>query len=416
MEWNRILPRLMSQKPTRRPPRATTMKETSSPRRFLPGRLQLARALNELTQAELARRVAVTQQFIGYVEIGRKEPSETLVCAFADACGLEPAFFYNHEIDTSVHRSEEWSFRRYQTTSAATIHRLAAHGTMVRILVAHLERMLRLPADDVPALHEATTAGREAVERAAERCRMQWGLGQDLPTKHLTRTLERAGVVVTLVEAKSEKVDGFSTSHGARSIVVIAVDKGSPSRRVFTTAHEAGHLVLHAGDETGTPEHEEQANAFASALVLPRRGFIREFPRPPRSRFWGRGYWSDLFEMKRRWRASASAIVRRAFDLRMIDGVQYQRAYKQMSAHGWTKGEPDHTEPPFETPELLPNAFRALKSKLGVTPLDVAEQLGWKPETLERIAGISIEPPQESEVPRARVIPLALARPDRRRD
>ena len=41
--------------------------------------------------------------------------------------------------------------------------------------------------------------------------------------------------------------------------------------------------------------------------------------------------------MKKRWRVSAAAIVRRAFDLKMIDAADYQRAYKFMSAQGCAK-------------------------------------------------------------------------------
>ena len=167
---------------------------------------------------------------------------------------------------------------------------------------------------------------------------------------------------------------------------------------------------MHVGVETGTPETESEANVFASAFLLPRRGFIREFPRPSRG-FWKRSYWKDLFDMKKRWRVSAAAIVRRAFDLKMIDAADYQRAYKFMSAQGWLKnGEPPATEPEMEGPEMLPRTFSLLASRLGISQRDVAESLHWKPSVLEKVSGIPIVEAAPVDAPRAKIIPISLSR------
>ncbi len=153
------------------------------------------------------------------------------------------------------------------------------------------------------------------------------------------------------------------------------------------------------------------ANSFASAFLLPRRGFIREFPRPPVG-YWPRSYWQDLFEFKRRWRVSVAAIVRRAFDLRMIDAAQYQRAYKFMSGRGWLRqGEPAATEPEMEVPELLPRSLSLLASRCGISQSDIASALHWKLHVLEKVSGIPIvESLPKDRPPQAKIIHLALVR------
>ncbi len=386
---------------------ARTMKTNAQ---FSRTRLQLARAFNEVTQAELGERLGVGQAFIGQIETDRKQPSDMLVMAMADTLGVEAKFFFEPSADEF--RADDWSFRRYQSASAADMGRLLAQGTLLCMLVEFLDSALKLPADNVPTVARPTS--REEIERAADLCRMQLGLGLDVPIKNVTRAFERAGVVFATASGGGGKIDAISRSVGQRGVILLSEDKGSASRRLFDVSHEGGHLVMHQGIETGTHETEEEANIFASAFLLPRRGFIKEFPRPPSNGSWTRKYWNDLFDMKKRWRASVAAIIRRGFDLKMLDATQYQRAMRYMSAQSWLRhGEPPATEPEMEAPELLPNALAVLEKQRGITPLGVAAALGWKPETLAKIAGkgIQIEPPAKDEPPTAQVLLFPARKP-----
>lgn len=383
---------------------------TTSSRQFSRTRLQLARSFAEVTQAELAARVGVGQPFIGLIETGRKEPSDGLVDAIADALGFSKGFFF--EAGSDEFRADDWSFRRFQNASAASINRLLAHGTLFCLLVGYFDATLRLPGDNIPTVKRPKN--REEIERAAELCRMQLGVGLDVPIKNVTRAFELAGVMIATVGSTGGRIDAVSRAVGHRGVILLSDDKCSTSRRLFDLCHEGGHLVMHVGTETGTHETEEEANAFASAMLLPRRAFIRELPRPPRG-YWTRTYWRQLFDMKKRWRASVAAIVRRAFDLNMIGAAEYQRAYKFMSSQGWLRnGEPAATEPEPEQLSLLPNAFATLKSRRGITARDVASALHWAPSTLEKVSGIAIQDEEpQPEVPTAQIVAIDFARAKR---
>lgn len=364
----------------------TTVTTTAS--EFCPGRVRLARTFNGWTQAELGERTGVTHQYVGYLETGYKTPTALNVEAIAAATGFNVRFFHLPLVDEF--RDEECHFRRRTTTPVSVRTRVLAHGTLFGALVSYIDTVLSLPAHDIPSNAESSSA--ESIERATEAVRDRWGLGRDVPIKNLTRAVERAGVVVTRFEGCSAKVDAFSRS-GKRHIIILNTEKQSTSRSRFDLAHECGHLVLHGGRTTGDVDTEKEADRFASALLLPRSGFAREFPR---------GYrldWTALFQLKKRWGVSVSAQIRRAYDLRMIDAAQYQRAYKYIAARGWLKGEPE--EPELEQPELVQLSLAALATHYSVGPRDVCDRLGWQERVFERVACMAVPtdpPPRESNV------------------
>jgi Zn-dependent peptidase ImmA (M78 family) len=100
----------------------------------------------------------------------------------------------------------------------------------------------------------------------------------------------------------------------------------------FDLGHEAGHLIMHRGVQTSDNETEEQANRFASAFLLPKSSFVHEYPRSRFDR-------TSIFELKLRWKASAAAILRRAYDLRMISADQYRTGHTHLSKTGQKKLE-----------------------------------------------------------------------------
>ena len=141
---------------------------------------------------------------------------------------------------------------------------------------------------------------------------------------------------------------------------------------------------MHHGLHTGTAETELAANRFAAALLMPRRAFAREFQTFS---------WKHIFDLKRRWRVSASAIVRRAYDLKLIGAVTYRRAFQYMSAQGWkTNGEPH--EPEFQEPESFSTAMRQLGADGGLTIDQLRGELYFTPETFQEVTGFSVPEPK----------------------
>jgi Zn-dependent peptidase ImmA (M78 family) len=131
--------------------------------------------------------------------------------------------------------------------------------------------------------------------------------------------IESKGVIIVRHLAKSKKVDTFSRYSSLMATIFPNQEIQSSSRCNFDVAHELGHLVMHRGVQTGTIETERAANKFAGAFLMPRQAFGRAFQGAPFSL----GY---VLKIERRWRTTAAAVVRRAYDLNLLDAVDYRKA------------------------------------------------------------------------------------------
>ena len=343
---------------------------------FVGSRLALARAFQRVTLKELADAVSASLGLIGHYEKGlKKNPKPDLVAALAEALKVRAPFFF--EPPHELWREEECSFRRRAATPQGIKRRARAHGTLMDLVLRELATMVKFPKYAIPSIQASDTA---AIERAADQCREAWGLGFG-PIPHIGRVAEKNGAILVQHFRHADKIDAFSR-RGTHSIIVLNTSRKSTSRWVFDVAHELGHFVLHKGIRTGSKATEDQANAFASALLLPRRAFSREFISANFS-------WDHVFDLKRRWTTSASAIIRRAFGLSLINPILYRRCYQYMSVKGWLKEEP--YEPDFVGPEWLASACNVARDRYSVTPQVLSERLNLETETFTAITGIPVE-------------------------
>lgn len=363
---------------------------------FVGTKFRLARMFHGLTQAELSSQLNLNYQWISALESGHVVPTTMQLQALCQQLDFLPSFFKQPLFDEF--RDEECHFRRRSTTSLSARNRVLAHGTLFGQLTNFFDSYLSLPEDRVPSIR---VDHREDIECAAETCRKRWGLGLDTPILNFTRILEHAGIIVTEVRGYAESIDAFSRS-GRRHVLVLNTEKQSASRSRFDMAHECGHLVMHGGMETGSLETEAQANQFASALLLPRAAFVNEFPQNKTMQ------WNTLFKMKQRWRVSVAAILRRAFELHLIDTHSYQKAYRFMNAQGWRTHEPHEFD--REQPELMMLSLRELEETLAMPKKAIAQQLGWGARIFETVTGIAFDPKEQIEMQQNNVIQMALFR------
>lgn len=358
---------------------------------FLGERLQIAREFRGLTQKQIAERVVASPSLVSLCEAGKKkEPAPDLVEAFGVVLGFEPGFFY--QPITELFLDQECSFRHRRTAPERLKNQIRAHGNLIGMVVERLKTLLNFPRLNVPKIPALSN---EEIEAAAERCRHQWSLRMDAPILNISRVVEHSGIIVVPHVVNTTRVDAFSRS-GQISIIFLNQTIQSTSRWVFDIAHECGHLVMHAGIQTGDQNTERAADRFASAFLMPHRAFAREFNM-------GQFSWTHILELKRRWKVSAQAIVRRSYDLGLIDAVTYRQAFKAMSARGWrSKGEPH--EPAFQNPEMFSVALNALGSKVELTLEALCRDLHFMPATFFDVTGVPI--------PRAKAAPvLAFRKP-----
>jgi Zn-dependent peptidase ImmA (M78 family) len=181
------------------------------------------------------------------------------------------------------------------------------------------------------------------LEEISIQLRCCWNLGEG-PIADLRYILESNGVVVTCLNTNSEKIDAFSQrtiiNDGEMFIIAISSIGQTSARARFDMAHELGHILLHPWSEDielisreEFKARERQANTFASAFLLPRSSFIKDVSFYPTTL----DYYKHL---KQKWNVSISAMIYRAYYLKVISFNQYQYLMRQVSKNGWREKEP----------------------------------------------------------------------------
>lgn len=339
--------------------------------------LRLARVFNAFALEDVAGRVGKTRQYIHKLETGQSSPTSALIDELATALGVEPGFF---AVPASGIADEHVHFRKLFTTRAVVKHIAMAKAEVLSRLIAYLDRELKLPEVRIPTIVDATNPA--DIERAAEMCRRDWGLGLG-PIGNMTRLAESVGAVVTTFESVSREVDALSVI-GRRPLIVRNEAKESPCRQRFDVGHELGHCALHQGRVTGDRITESEANRFAGALLIPRSMMAKLFPRP-------RGYrldWRGISDFKMTWKVSKAAALYRARQLNLIDEHQYRTGVITLKRTGEAIRESEDHLIASEAPELLKTSFMVLRKKKGRTVKDVAAALRVKVEFLREFIGV----------------------------
>jgi len=310
---------------------------------FQPGRLRLARELENISQSDLSGPADVTPAAISQFESGDAKPSGETLRLLAKALSVPVEFLClpmeeTHEGFFRSLRKSSAAQRRRARSLAHLVHDLAVAPSGDRVLA-----QLSLPRIPLDTLDVESAL----IAQAARAVRSAWGLAAG-PVPNVVAVLEQHGVLVLRLPLDAAEVDAFSLPFPDRPVVVLGDDKGDRARSRFDAAHELGHLVMHGESVWGVKEVETQAHKFAAEFLMPAADIRAELP--------SRADWAHLFALKQRWHVSIAALLMRAKDLGVMSSAAYTTAMKGLSARGWRRTEPiqlGRPEGPSVTTELL---------------------------------------------------------------
>jgi Zn-dependent peptidase ImmA (M78 family) len=142
---------------------------------------------------------------------------------------------------------------------------------------------------------------------------------EDEPIRDICGLLEENGVPILAVHYASNSFFGLSVApeSGGPAIVVNAWSRIPVERRIFSAAHELGHLLLHPAtydlcevcDEEDIEESEREADQFAGYLLMPIRSFDREWEETA-----GLPFVERVLKVKRMFRVSYQTVLRRLIE------------------------------------------------------------------------------------------------------
>lgn len=323
--------------------------------------LRIARQARGRSQCGLAKQSGVSQANLSKLENGLITPNTDVLDRLSDSLHFPRSFFWEPDQVLGLPMSVHPMYRKKARVNQRGLARLEAE---LNIRLMHIRRLLKsvdhvaefpLPRLDIDEFGDP--------ERIAGLVRRTW-LVPTGPLKDLVGWVERAGCVVVPCDFTALSVDGV-TINSPDMPPCIFLNRNQPAdRQRFTLGHELGHFVMH---QVPSRTMEEEANAFASALLMPAREI-----RPYLS---GRLTIQKLAALKPVWRVSMQALLYRAKVLGTVTENQSRYLWRQISALGYRRNEPPELDFRAEEPNVLPEIFRLHLDEFGYDIKDLCAVL-----------------------------------------
>lgn len=345
---------------------------------FRPEMLRIARDARGMTQGDIAKAANVTQALVSKLENGLIiEPSDDVVRDIAAALRFPPSFFEQKDRTIGF---PHFHYRKRAKLGAGPLSKIEA---ILNIRKMHISKLLRSyeKTSEKPIPQIDLDNSRISPERAAEQMREYWTLKRG-PIDDLTRVIEEAGGIVVSTAFGTNLLDGVSLRVEGLPPIIFMNNEMPGDRYRFSLAHELGHLILHSipgNDE----EMEEQAHKFAASLLMPAseiKPYLADIK------------FSNLARVKAHWKVSIKALIKRAYDLKMITDYQYKNSC--IMYNKTFKGE-EPIDIPIEKPSLLKEMVSYHLNELGYTLSDLSALLSLRVEDVERLY---------AEKPRLRIV------------
>lgn len=334
---------------------------------FNPSLLLLARQYRGASQEDVAKQAGLTQGHYSRIENGLLPdgPSAENVEKISGALGFPHGFFYQSDGLTGLPLSVHPMHRKRAAVGERTLKKIHAE---LNIRLIHLRRYMRAasfePQLPLPHIDVYEGGGPSEIARLLRRA---WSV-PDGPIGNLTDYCERAGILVIWC-ALEKGIDGVTMRVRDLPSCIFLNRSAPPDRMRASLAHELGHVIMHRIPTDGM---EDEANAFASELMVPERDFRRQFIGMSGIRL----EWLAL--QKAYWKMSMAFLLYRAGATEAITRHQSEYAWKKINSLGWRLREPQETDFPYEEPTVFP---RLLKMHI--------DALGYDLDTISRLVSTS---------------------------
>jgi Zn-dependent peptidase ImmA (M78 family)/DNA-binding XRE family transcriptional regulator len=297
-------------------------------------RLKLARKMAGMSLQGLSDALVnkVTKQALSKYEQGEMNPTSEVLLSIAKALRLKPDYFLKRkslELGQILFRKRAALNKREEDTIVEKVRDYVER-------YMELEEILNVEKPFDNPLKEFKIEKKEDVEKAADKLRKDWNLG-DSPILNIVEMLELKGIKVILID-DVDTLDGLAvfTSTGIPIVVVNKKNK-SIERIRFTIIHELAHLLLNLSILLSNHKLEEEwCHFFSSCFLIPSHMLRSMMGGGKRTYI----YINELIKIKEYYGISVRAIVHRLKGLEIITDNYYQRWVIYMSKQYGQRGEP----------------------------------------------------------------------------
>jgi Zn-dependent peptidase ImmA (M78 family)/DNA-binding XRE family transcriptional regulator len=307
--------------------------------------LKLARNYLGHSQKEFAQWLGVSQGTISNIEKNISPLSDEIIFVLKKYFGDN---FFNQRMSTpnlKVH------YRASATIAKKYTDLFESRLQIISNSITELLELVEINTNNIPKIDPEDF--NLDIETIANEVRDFFDLGRN-PINNLVDLLERNGVIVYFFEydfitSQNKNFDGVSF-YVAGTPVILINRKIQGARKMFTLAHELGHLIMHNHNDIFIPSFrdiENEANKFASEFLAPKKSLIGEF-----------SYLTieKLFALKSYWKISVGALLYKAKEMNLSQD-QYRRWVTKLAPY--RKFEPNDFR--VEEPSMLKKMFEVSK-------------------------------------------------------
>lgn len=340
------------------------------------------RILNEMSRAQLAERLDITEQAVWQYENGYVSPKLDVVNKMKSIFNVKSSYFFKEDLleYTSVDnvRIERIAYRSETINSAIKTQSELIHVKFLDAFIKKIQSKIKYPRNIILELREKVLDYLNSnqyvdrnlqIEYVANLAREYIGVPSGT-NKNLLFYLEKSGAFI-FEKSIGEKIDAYSVwSEDNIPYIVIGNIKKSAVRRNFDLAHELGHLLLHYKMEFNMLDkkkykiYEDEAHLFASEFLLPAENFSQDLEGIIK-----KSNPDSYIELKEKWLVSLQAMVMRAKNLELITQSQSRYFWANLNSKKYREIEPLDNELPIERPKKIQSILQLLFEK-GIYTLD----------------------------------------------
>lgn len=325
----------------------------------------LARESRGLGQKALAEALDVSQGTISKIETGLIPLSNEMIELLSEVLDYPPHFFRQEGGITGIGIAEVFH-RKRQNVPQRVLNKIYAQ---IEIRIKHISALLVSTeiSSNVPKMDVDEYGGR--VEEIARAVRAHWQMERG-PVKDVTEVVEDAGGIIIPFDFETSLVDAISRWVPKLPPLFFVNERIPKDRYRLSLAHELGHMVMHTYP---TPDIEDQAFRFATEFLLPERDVIMDLQDLSLPK---------LANLKRYWKVSMAALLKRAEELNTIKPNQARYLWSQMSKAGYKTREPIELDVSGEQPRLLHELIETHQKELEYSEDDLRMLLPLNDEEL----------------------------------
>jgi len=303
--------------------------------------IQRIRIMKGLSLVECADKSGITRVALSNIEKHIANPKSSTVMAIASTLGVPM-----HELFRAVPAMTAVRFRTKKTLSARERNERDYELIRLSQWLADYSEIESLVGVRKSFVLEGIPAGNPRA--MAQEARKVLGRNDHEPIYGIGGLLAKAGIKLYVFTLSSmKKVFGLSVgvTEGGPVIGINCESSISIERRIFTAAHELGHLLMHHAsynvDEVVEPEKEEkEADVFAAEFLMPDTAFRLAWNATR-----GEAFVDRVLQIKRIFRVSYQVVVHRVIENYGYDAQHMYMLFKTEYHKKYGRTFHDHFEP-----------------------------------------------------------------------